>query len=85
MYIFYIFMLFILYLYLSACSIEFLKKRQLKILLNLNKKSVTHIWVTGPPRKHTRHPHMGDAAPNVLKYLFFIRDVTSFPYFQTCE
>jgi len=26
----------------------------------LNKKDVTHIWVTGPPRKHTRHPSMDD-------------------------
>ena len=75
-------MLYILYLYFSACSIDFLKKRQLKILFILKKKSVTHIWVTVPPRKHTSHSHIGDAALNVLKYLFFIRDVT-FPYFPT--
>lgn len=58
MYIFNIFMLYILYLYFSAYSIKLLLKIQLKILFNLNKKSSTHIWVTGPPRKHTRHPDM---------------------------
>ena len=35
-------------------------------LINSNEKSVTHIWVTGAPRKQTRHIDMGDAATNVL-------------------
>jgi len=49
----------IFYLYFSTYSIKFLLKFQFKILFNLNKKNVSHIWVTGPPRKHTRHPNMG--------------------------
>ncbi|KAI4493198.1 hypothetical protein M0802_009615 [Mischocyttarus mexicanus] len=51
----------------SLNNIQF--KMQLKILFNLNKKSVTHIWVTWVLRKHARNPSTGYADKALRLYL----------------